>query len=61
MQLTVRATTQPEDRSYESHGLRLHYVDWGNAAAPPLLLIHGGRDHCRSWTAWPARCNRTFT
>ncbi len=43
------AVTQPEDRFYESHGLKLHYVDWGNAGAPPLLLIHGGRDHCRSW------------
>ena len=32
-----------------SQRLRLNYVDWGNADAPPLLLIHGGRDHCRSW------------
>jgi pimeloyl-ACP methyl ester carboxylesterase len=39
----------PESRFYESQGLRLHYADWGNAAAPPLLLVHGGRDHCRSW------------
>jgi esterase len=23
------------------NGLRIHYVDWGNPAAPPLLLIHG--------------------
>ncbi len=30
-------------------GLRLHYADWGNDAAPPLILIHGGRDHCRSF------------
>jgi pimeloyl-ACP methyl ester carboxylesterase len=22
---------------------------WGNEDAPPLILIHGGRDHCRSW------------
>jgi len=34
--------------------LRLHYVDWGNAGAPPLLLLHGGMDHCRSWD-WVAR------
>lgn len=27
----------------------MHYADWGNDAAPPLILIHGGRDHCRSW------------
>ena len=39
----------PESRFYQSQGLRLHYADWGNAEAPPLLLVHGGRDHCRSW------------
>jgi len=36
-------------RSYFSQRLRLHYLDWGNVDAPPLLLLHGGRDHCRSW------------
>lgn len=39
----------PTSHSYFSHRLRLHYVDWGNADAPPLLLVHGGRDHCRNW------------
>jgi pimeloyl-ACP methyl ester carboxylesterase len=39
----------PESRFYESQGLRLHYADWGNETAQPLLLVHGGRDHCRSW------------
>src|SRR5437763_15301149 len=39
----------PQSRFFESQGLRLHYADWGNADAPPLLLVHGGRDHCRSW------------
>lgn len=32
-----------------SQRLKLHYVDWGNPDAPPLLLIHGGRDHSRAW------------
>ena len=41
----------PRERFYESQGLRLHYADWGNDAAPALILIHGGRDHCRSWDA----------
>jgi pimeloyl-ACP methyl ester carboxylesterase len=45
------SSTDPKDHFYESQGLRLHYADWGNEAAPPLLLIHGGRDHCRSWDA----------
>ena len=44
----------PTSHFYFSQRLRLHYVDWGNAGAPPLLLIHGGRDHCRNWD-WVAR------
>jgi len=42
-------TAQPTSHSFISQRLRLHYVDWGNAAAPPLVLVHGGRDHCRNW------------
>jgi pimeloyl-ACP methyl ester carboxylesterase len=44
----------PASSYYVSQRLRLHYVDWGNPDAPPLLLIHGGRDHARSWD-WVAR------
>ena len=29
-------------------------MDWGNEEAPPLLLVHGGRDHCRNWD-WVAQ------
>lgn len=39
----------PESRYYESQRLRLHYLVWGDEAKPPLLLIHGTRDHARSW------------
>ena len=39
----------PTSNSFISQRLRLHYLDWGNASAPPLLLLHGGRDHARSW------------
>ncbi len=39
----------PSSRFYVSQRLRLHYVDWGNESAPPLLLVHGGKDHARSW------------
>ena len=35
--------------NYYSQRLRLNYVDWGNPSAPPMILIHGGRDHCRNW------------
>lgn len=43
------SSTGPTSRTYFSQRLRLHYVDWGNPEAPPLLLVHGGRDHCRNW------------
>ncbi len=39
----------PTSRIFFSQRLRLHYVDWGNAGAAPLLLLHGGQDHCRNW------------
>lgn len=49
----------PTSNSFISQRLKLHYADWGNADAPPLLLVHGGRDHCRSWD-WVAErlCDR---
>lgn len=43
----------PSSRSFLSQRLRLNYVDWGNPDAPLLILIHGSRDHCRSWD-WAA-------
>ena len=48
------STTGPASHSYFSQRLRLHYVDWGNRDAPPLVLVHGGRDHCRNWD-WVAQ------
>jgi pimeloyl-ACP methyl ester carboxylesterase len=44
----------PTSQSYISQRLRLNYVDWGNADAPPLILLHGGQDHCRNWD-WVAQ------
>ena len=31
----------PTDRFVTVGGLRLHYLDWGNTSAPPLVLLHG--------------------
>jgi pimeloyl-ACP methyl ester carboxylesterase len=47
----------PASRSFISQRLKLSYVDWGNAGAPTLVLVHGGRDHARSWD-WVARALR---
>lgn len=40
---------EPESRWYTSQRLRLHYVVWGDERNPPVLLVHGGRDHARNW------------
>ena len=54
------ASDAPEARSYLSQGLRLHYTDWGNDSAPPLILVHGGLDQSRSWDAVARALRATF-
>ena len=39
----------PVSSTYVSQRLKLHFVDWGNPEGEPVLLVHGGRDHARSW------------
>jgi len=47
----VSEPLNPTSHSYFSQRLRLHYLDWGNESASSLILIHGIRDHCRTWDA----------
>jgi pimeloyl-ACP methyl ester carboxylesterase len=54
---TLDSMPGPTSRHFISQRLRMHYVDWGNPGAPPLLLVHGGRDHCRNWD-WVAQAMR---
>jgi pimeloyl-ACP methyl ester carboxylesterase len=37
--------------------LKLQFWDWGTVGKPVLILIHGSRDHARSWD-WVARALR---
>ena len=53
----TRLDAEPVSRTHLSQGLKLHYLDWGNEGAPLLLLLHGMRDHARSWD-WTARALR---
>jgi len=41
---TLHDMPGPTSRVLFSQRLRLHYVDWGNPEAPPLLLVHGLED-----------------
>lgn len=49
VQSTITGTIEPTSHFYDSQGLKLHYLDWGNAGAPLLVLMHGTSDHARSW------------
>jgi pimeloyl-ACP methyl ester carboxylesterase len=44
-------------RTYSSRRLALRYYDWAGQERPPLILVHGTRDHARSWD-WTARALR---
>jgi len=43
------STSESTSASVTLNGLRFHYLDWGNDAAPPLLLLHGFTGHARQW------------
>ena len=40
---------EPISQYYMSHRLKLHFWEWGDAGRPNLILVHGSRDHARSW------------
>jgi pimeloyl-ACP methyl ester carboxylesterase len=50
----------PTSHYFYSQRLKLHYVDWGNPDKPLLVLLHGGRDHCRSWDWVAAELRQAF-
>jgi len=52
--------TEPTSRYYWSQRLKLHYVVWGDESAPPLLLIHGNRDHARTWDQVAVQLKREY-
>ena len=49
----------PVDRYAHANGLRLHYLDWGETGARPLLMLHGMAQTAHSWDfAALALCDR---
>jgi len=39
----------PRDHDLQRHGTRLHYVEWGERDAPPVVMLHGITGHARTW------------
>ena len=40
---------EPERHVCPVGDLELSYLVWGNRAKPPVILVHGGKDHARNW------------
>jgi esterase len=40
---------EPQEGFVTANGLRFHYLEWGVAAAPPLVLLHGFGNEAHIW------------
>ena len=49
MGVTFASEAAPRDRFVDAHGLRFHYLEWGEAESPPIVLLHGFAQTCHSW------------
>jgi len=47
--MTNTLQLEPFSLFFHSHRLKLHYWDYGCDDKPPMVLVHGGLDHARSW------------
>ncbi len=39
----------PRDRYFDANGLRLHFLEWGESTARPIILLHGGALTAHTW------------
>lgn len=54
------ARIEPLENSIAVNGVNLHYVDWGNEAKPPLVVLHGFSQQARYWDGFAARMRDDF-
>ena len=40
---------EPEDKQVKANGLNLHYLEWGDADKPTILMLHGIQQQAHSW------------
>src|SRR5215831_13364322 len=43
--------SQPTSKFITINGLRLHYLDWSNAGAPPVVCVHGFTSSAQAFNA----------
>ena len=59
--VTAKLIQAPAHRQFIAGDLRLHYVIWGDDRGdPPILLLHGGNQTCRTWDVAAANLSDDF-
>lgn len=51
---------QPEDKTITVDGANLHYLDWGTAGKPTMVLLHGFTSNAHTWDEFAAACCRDY-
>jgi esterase len=54
------ATAEPRDHRVSVGDHSLHYAEWGDPAAPPMVLLHGFMAHARTWDLFAADLARDY-
>ena len=47
------------NKTVDAAGLNIHYLEWGEPAGEPLILVHGFLDHAHSWQPFVASLQGT--
>jgi len=43
------AAFAPKSSRVKANGINIHYLEWGDPKAPPVVLLHGLRGHAHAW------------
>jgi pimeloyl-ACP methyl ester carboxylesterase len=46
---THDSSAEPSSHRFPVEGIELHYLEWGDPAGPPIVLLHGGGQSARTW------------
>ena len=47
----MTTVSQPKSQVLTVNDLRLHYLDWGNVGAPPVVSVHGYGSSAEAFSA----------
>ena len=47
--LDLERVVLPRDRFFDANGLRMHFLEWGEPTAQPIILLHGGALTAHTW------------